>query len=148
MVNPALARRPWKAVVLCVLAAGCGDALPETVPVAGKVTYTGEPLTSGTVTFHPQEIPDGLPRRPATGTLDAQGQFQLSTFRPGDGAVPGTYRVTVHSYKNRPDLMDDEAVFVPQWRIPQRYGDPAASGLTFDVLEHDGKSDISFDLVD
>mgnify|MGYP006969395078 CR=1 FL=1 len=112
---------------------GCAESLPETIPVTGTVTFADEPLTSGDVTFHPHVVAEGLPRRPARGSLDATGAFQLSTFRSGDGAVPGTYRVTIHSYSNRPDKFDDSGTFTPQWRIPQRYGDPRTSGLTVEV---------------
>ena len=131
---------------LCVFISACHQSLPETVPVEGSVKFAGEPLSSGVVTFHPHEIAEGLPRRPAKGHLDAQGRFQLSTFRPGDGAVPGTYRVTVHSYLNRPDKLDDAAVYEPQWRIPQRYGDPAASQLSAAVSAQEPSVEISLEL--
>ena len=116
-----------------MLLAGCGDSLPDTVPVTGTATIDGQPIANGDVTFHPHEIADGLPRRPARGSLDEQGTFQLSTFRSGDGAVPGIYRVTIHSYSNRPDKFDDSGTFTPEWGIPQRYGNPETSGLVVEV---------------
>jgi len=121
-------------VSMLALCAGCGDGLPKTIPVSGSVRYQGEPLTDGTVVFHPHEIPEGLPRRTAHGRLQPDGTFTLTTFRAGDGAVPGTYRVTIHSYLSEPASSDDDqnpGEYV--WRIPQRYGDPSRSGLTADV---------------
>src|SRR5205085_2151070 len=42
------------ALALAVAAAvGCGGDKPKLVPVTGKVTYKNEPVTAGTITFHP-----------------------------------------------------------------------------------------------
>jgi len=114
----------------CLVFAGCGERLPETVPVSGRVTWQGKPLTSGRVVFHPQAIAEGLPRRPATGDLDAAGRFELTTFRNGDGAVPGSYRVCIFSYlSDQTGAEDDVSIPETVWRIPERYGDPSRSGL-------------------
>lgn len=134
--------RIWAVGGLAVfLLTGCSDGLPATLPVSGTVTWQGEPLTDGTVVFHPQEIAEGLPRRNATGKLADDGTFSLSTFRTDDGAVPGTYRVTIHSYLSEPSSSDDDqnpGQF--QWRIPQRYGDPSRSKLTANVSPDVGNS--------
>jgi hypothetical protein len=75
-----------------------------------------------------------LPRRTATGKLQPGGTFALSTFRTADGAVPGSYRVTIHSYASEPASSDDDQKPAEyQWRIPQRYGDPSRSDLTAKV---------------
>ncbi len=71
-----------------VLLAGCGSKL---VHVKGVVTIDGQPADHAFVMFTPQE-PGG---KEAHGSTDAAGRFQLSTFRPGDGAMPGTYKITV-----------------------------------------------------
>jgi len=124
--------------LLCavLLAPGCGPSLPETVPVRGKVTWRGKPLGDGTVVFQPQpgKIAEGLPVRPATGHLRPDGTFELTTFRAGDGAVPGVYGVAIHSYLSEPAASDDDehpSQYV--WRIPSRYGDPAQSGFEVEV---------------
>ena len=138
-------------LVLCLsvgVLLGCGESLPETTPVTGTVTFAGKPLTSGDVTLHPQVIAEGLPRRPARGSLDAAGTFQLSTFRSGDGAVPGTYHVTIHSYANRTDKFDDSGTFTPQWGIPRRYGDPNTSGLTVEISPDIKLESVSLELTE
>jgi hypothetical protein len=47
-----------------------------------------------TITFQPAAMsPD---TKAASGSIEADGSFQLHTIRHGDGAKPGDYRVTVH----------------------------------------------------
>ncbi|HXG08260.1 MAG TPA: hypothetical protein VNK04_00560 [Gemmataceae bacterium] len=55
------------------------------------VTVDGKPLANAFVHFIPQD--EG--GRDASGSTDANGVFQLSTFRPNDGALPGSYKITV-----------------------------------------------------
>ena len=74
--------------VLVLTQAGCGP----TVTVKGVVTLDGNPLPGATVLFVPEA---GGAGRPASGLSDDAGHFRLTTYRPGDGAVPGTYRVVV-----------------------------------------------------
>lgn len=87
---------PWGRV-LCGLAVlllftGCGDGRPKPVKVEGVVTLDGKPVGSGVeISF----IPEGGEGRGANGTTGAEGEFRLSTYSTGDGAVPGTYKVMV-----------------------------------------------------
>jgi hypothetical protein len=64
--------------------------------VNGSVTLDGKPLSGATVTFMPVDATSG---RMAGGITDDDGQFQLTTFDEGDGALPGEYKATV-------DLLD------------------------------------------
>ena len=121
------------AVAVC---AGCGERLPETVPVHGTVTWQGKPLTDGRVVLHPKHAGEGAPRRPATALLDDQGRYRVSTFRTGDGAMPGEYYVLVHSYLSEPSHAgadDDTLVPAYVWRIPPRHGDPTQCGRVLEV---------------
>ena len=65
-------------------------ALPSLIPVKGKVTYKGQPLTTGTVRFEP----DGYGRM-ASGKLQSDGTYVLSTLKEADGVVAGTHRVFI-----------------------------------------------------
>ena len=67
---------------------GCGgkSQFPETLPVSGKVTYKGQPVTKGTVTFQSDT------GQPATGEIQPDGTYRLSTFAEKDGRSPAIIR--------------------------------------------------------
>lgn len=80
-------------VIALAAACGCGsnpESLGTLVPVKGKVTYKGKPLEKGVVRFEP----DGYGRM-ASGNLQADGTYVLSTLKDGDGVVLGTHKVYV-----------------------------------------------------
>lgn len=88
-----LRRSPMAATLwlLLLVAAGCsGSNHPATSPVSGIVTYHDAPVEGALVIFAPQ-----AGGQTATATTDAEGKFALSTFGEKDGAVPGSYKVTV-----------------------------------------------------
>jgi len=75
-----------------ILVAGRSDdsGIAKRYPVSGTVTYKGEPVAKGNVSFVPSS-PGG---REATGPLD-NGRFTLTTASPNDGALPGSYKLVV-----------------------------------------------------
>jgi hypothetical protein len=110
---------------------GCGASTGApagmTVPVKGKVTYKGQPLTQGSVVFEP----DG--GREANGEIQPDGTFVLTTFRIGDGAVPGVHRVGVTG-----SLKGGKSP------IPVKYRSPSSSKLEVEVSA--GKTDYALDI--
>ena len=78
-------------VALAVLA-GChkGSGI-ATVPVSGTVTLDGQAVAGVTVTFNPTSAGG----RGAVGVTGANGEFALTTLQPGDGALPGSYAVSL-----------------------------------------------------
>jgi hypothetical protein len=109
---------------------GGGGALTNLVQVKGKVTYKGKPLTSGMIHFEP----DGGFGRPATGKLQSDGSYALTTLKDGDGVVAGSHQVTVGGF-DKP-LASDRAL--------KKYGVRRSSGLTAEVdSEH---TEWNFDL--
>jgi hypothetical protein len=60
--------------------------------VQGTVTYKGEKLAKGQISFVP--VPEAQGGQAATGQIE-DGYYSLSTLTPGDGALPGKYKVTV-----------------------------------------------------
>src|SRR6185312_14638374 len=80
--------------LLAVIVAGCGGG-PKLVPVNGRVIYAdGRPVTAASVSFTP-DAAKGDSGILATGLLAEDGTFILRTYPHGDGAMVGSYRVTV-----------------------------------------------------
>ena len=107
------------------LLTGCGKTVvpgrPETAPVTGQVLADGEPLKECRLVFAPQDH-----QYAAAGITDEAGRFSLQTFEPGDGAVPGKFKIMVMKFTvvENPNGSVTETHF-----LPDTYRDPAASGL-------------------
>jgi hypothetical protein len=118
------------AVGVCICVAGCGGPSPRPVMVRGQVTYNGRPLGGGTVTFVPADYGP-----PASGQIQPDGQFALSTFRPGDGALPGRYAVMVIAVGSTAGRLPDEANPPAALLVPRKYASHRTSDLTAKVAE-------------
>lgn len=117
------------------------------IPVYGKVTYHGQPIGQGTLTFRPVRPAGDYPLRPATGVLTADGTYRLSTFKQDDGAVPGDYQVAIVSMISGPSLERPDAPEV--WAVPKKYGNPVQSGLKVTIAaDAQGPQRVDFDLLD
>lgn len=111
---------------------GCGSSIGTPAPliaVKGKVTYKGLPVTKGVVEFEPEGY-----GRPAKGQLQADGTFELTTFKPGDGVVAGAHRISISEFDK--SLANDRAL--------QNYGSPNTSRLTAEVSPEN--TEFTFDL--
>ena len=64
----------------------------------------------------------------ATGQIEADGTFTVTTFAAGDGALPGTHRVAI-----TPPTAPDPDKPPQKSKLPEKYGDFAASGLVMEV---------------
>lgn len=86
------------ALPLAMALVGCGGAgdgnRPARVPATGTVLLDNQPLTDATVVFIPQDHSYG-----ASARTDNAGRFELQTFETADGAVPGTFQVTVRKFE-------------------------------------------------
>jgi hypothetical protein len=85
----------FRVSILAILFAsitGCGGR--ELAEVRGTVSANGRPVTGGTLVFSPiatsEEQPPG---KSATGDIQPDGTFQLSTYDLHDGAIVGRHRV-------------------------------------------------------
>jgi hypothetical protein len=120
----AAARPVCRAAALLLLfgAVGCG-ARPY--PVRGNVTLEdGTPVMAGMVTF---ETKDAEKPVTARAQINPDGSYELSTYKPGDGALPGVYRVAVTPAAQSPDLPATKPTY------DERYTSFATSGLEFEV---------------
>lgn len=74
-----------------LLTSGCSDGLPKRYPVKGTVRFTdGSPVKTGTI-----ELGGNGSRWTASGEIERDGSFVLTTVKKGDGAVPGEYRAVI-----------------------------------------------------
>ncbi len=130
------ARQPHSILLTLVLLGtvwGCGPGevkLASLIPAKGKVTYKGQPLTQGIIRFEP----DGGFGRMATGKLQADGTFVLSTYKEGDGVVAGVHKV----------FITDPEKSLAKDRVFKKYTQAASSGLTADVSPE--RTEYPFDL--
>jgi hypothetical protein len=121
---------------------GCAEPNehPKTFPVTGKVTYKGQPVPKGTITFQPDQ------GQAAVGEIQPDGTYQLSTFSQGDGAVAGHHRIFVIANTADPTKIPGST---PGWTppkdlVPQKYNKLETSGLEATVSED--KKEYNFDL--
>jgi len=119
--------RPWLAAALAAGLAlsvvGCGSGK---YPVRGTVTLeNGTTLTKGLVIF---ERFDGGPPLTARGNIQADGRYELSTERPGDGAPVGRYKVVINPLDTS-DVPDEQKVLP----FDGKYLNLATSGLEYEV---------------
>jgi hypothetical protein len=106
-----------------ICASGCGDGLPPRVPVSGKVTIDGQPVTFGSIRFVPA---DG--GRLATAQIANDGSFTLTAYKLNDGCVPGTHRVAVYAVEEVNDTTG-------RWYVPRKYSIANSSGLSYTITE-------------
>jgi hypothetical protein len=124
---------------LCLLvgamlfASGGCDRGPKLQPVTGIVFLDGKPLAEASVKFEPTS----KGQESGVGGTDADGRFRLRT-RKLTGIPFGSYRVGISKVVWLPGKNEGT------WRSPQKYGDPAASGLTAEVTPE--KHDFEFKL--
>lgn len=131
----------------------------NTVPATGTVLYQGRPLPGAQVAF----LGDGK-TPPALAVTAQDGTFSLTTSVDGDGAVPGTYQVTVSKMSgskaaasNVKMSMDEAAAASskgltqetqePTSLIPAHYAAAATSGLSYEV-KSSGENDFKIELTD
>jgi len=81
---------------LSLLATGCGVSKPKVYRTSGEVFYDGKPAEGATVLFCPiaKGEKSDIKVSPAA-IVAADGSFELTTFKSGDGAPAGEYSVLI-----------------------------------------------------
>jgi hypothetical protein len=145
---------------------GCGDSSgrQKTYKANGSVKVNGKPIEGAVVTF---QLSGG--KESAIGSTDAKGEFELSMFTPGDGAIEGQYNVAITKFTAPPppatsegapgviasgELGDNYAPPVggtsggdkgPKSPIPEKYANDQTSGLRATITPA-GPNRFDFDL--
>lgn len=129
-------------LALAIIMTGCAEQVEKkpTAPVKGTFTFQGKPLETGEIVFFPDSG-----ERIANGKIQPDGTFVLTTYDEGDGAFPGTHKVTIVSERDMEGVSaeDPEASMEPSY-IPTKYNLQKTSGLTAEVK--DGENEINFEL--
>jgi hypothetical protein len=138
---------------------GCGDdsGLGKRYSVSGSVTYNGQPVEKGQISF----VPADLNKQRAANGFIQDGRYSLTTLTPQDGALPGDYKVTIVSKEADNSqviktIMEKgggarqaevgKATAIAKDRVPAKYQLPETSQLTAKVEEH--ANTIDFELKD
>jgi hypothetical protein len=128
-------------VVGVALTTGCGRTGPKSVTVTGDVTYRGKPVNEATVLFMSTKT------RPADGTTDAQGRFEMKTFVSEDGAKADEQVVCVTKTVPDPRVAKDSPYAKRMSILPGRYATPVQSPLKASVTLA-GPNEFHFELTD
>jgi hypothetical protein len=105
---------------------GCKSEVRVPVfPVAGKVTYKGQPTVGAQVVLHAVKAEDTHDVAP-TGVVGNDGSFTITVYEPGDGAPQGDYVATIQWRK----FVDGGAG--PNV-LPKEYSSPATSPVKVSV---------------
>jgi hypothetical protein len=123
-------RRAYLFLAICaLLTLGCGkgnDAIPDTVPVSGKVTVDGQPVTEGQVSFLPFDK-EQITGAQCTGKIDASGGYVMYTG--GKSGVPaGRYKVTI-----TPVMVPTTTNKMPTVPFDKKFSDVSKTSLIMNV---------------
>jgi hypothetical protein len=122
---------------------GCGSGSGvATAKVKGNVKVAGAPMAGIMVTFAPESG-----GRASMGLTDSSGNYELSTYGNGDGAVPGKHKVVFAMENAAPasNLPGDLTTAAPATPFNAKYLSGDTSGIVEDVVA--GKTnEFSWDL--
>jgi hypothetical protein len=117
---------------LC-LALSCDKSRVSVYPVRGAVLCKGRAAAGAFVIFHPVTESEAIQRMRPHAVVGPDGTFALMTYRDGDGAPAGDYRVTIEwpaeDPRNPSDPNDPESEPSGPDRLRGRYANPDTSGL-------------------
>lgn len=109
-----------------VLLSGCGGG---TYPVHGKVVFKGSQAAATELAGYMITLESKSGRVSASGVVEPDGTFELSTYKPGDGLVAGKHRVALNPPMPLQLVEGPGAKPAPPSPIPIKYGAFNTSGL-------------------
>jgi hypothetical protein len=143
-------------LIMLTVVIGCGGKeWPPTNKTTGTVTLDGQPLEGATVSFFPKGD-----FSPANGKTDSAGRFEMTTFNSNDGAMTGSFDVTVAKY---PEVVVETSLEGTPWTegmesdgdqtvdegdgnsLPKKYDDRDKPLLTATVVKGDSNV-VNFEL--
>jgi hypothetical protein len=104
-------------VLLCIAICGCNNGF---IPVHGKVTFEdGSPLPQGGIAFSTATFM-------ASGKIQPDGTYTLTSLKPGDGLPSGNYTVTISASETD---SSERTIYL----VDPVFGDVTTTPLTADV---------------
>jgi len=123
------------ALVLALASAGCGPSGPKLVALSGTVTFKGEPVPAGYITFTPPSgggIVRSVPIK--NGRYDTAEAVGEKGVHPGPNAI----RITGFNGKKEKFYADGKQIFNP---VEEQFTVPDAGGTKdFVIPESAGKN--------
>ena len=115
-----------------VFLVGCGDSGgTKLVPVAGKVTVDGKPLTTGTGKLSCRPVKGSATSQQPAADIEEDGTYRLVTDGK-EGAPPGRYQVLVVDVEPR-DPKDPFPYGPRKTHVNLKYGNPKTSDMYIEV---------------
>jgi hypothetical protein len=126
-------------LILC--APGCSGQ--RLAPVAGRVTYEGQPVPKGYIWFVPDVDKGAEHTEYSQSPIAPDGTYELTTLgKPG--VPPGWYKVVVYATKNDPP--SSPWGWEPQWLVPVKYSMATTTDLAVEVVHSPNQGVYDFDL--
>ncbi len=124
-------------MTVCVLSIGCGQKGDfPLAAVKGKVTCDGKPIPHAMVFFEPMKVGESaIVGKQGFATANENGEFVITTYDEGDGAVVGPHVVHV-----LPPNADNH----PGYRCPCEFNS-TSQPINVEVKQ-DGQNDFAFAL--
>ncbi len=118
-------------LIVAVASVGCSrePSRLATFPAAGSVAFKGKPTPGALVVLHPQQdLGKDVPR--PSGYVDKDGRFVLTTFKSGDGAPAGKYKLTIEW--NKLVVQGKDAEPGPNL-LPPKYAQPTTTDVIVEI---------------
>jgi len=119
---------------LAAVLIGCGGDRPQMGQVEGTVSYKGQPVPNGTITF----IPDK--GRSASGVIEDGAIKNVTCFEANDGVPVGPAKVIISAFSKQPE----GSTAPTKALLPEKYSSPERTDQKADIKP--GKNDLKFDL--
>jgi hypothetical protein len=153
-----------------VFVAGCGGSSRTPCSVAGKITYKGQPVTGGSISFHrlgeeqkgsygfyikPDATYEGssMPAEEYLVVIETESinpNRPAPTYQPKGMRAEGGAKIDANSYRKKmqemgkmPGVTEEQGTYV---KIPKKYSDPKTSPLK--VKLEGRRNELNFDLED
>jgi hypothetical protein len=120
----------WGAALLLLAVVGCDKSgVGRTLPVSGKVTVNGQPLSKGTLAFKPDDSKGNTLKIEPGGDIENGTYVLFTNGKPG--APPGWYKVVIVGTQE----IDSTNPTAVKPMVAPVYSDPQKTTLLVEVTD-------------